>query len=107
MEHRPDDRAWMDPYGGPMGVAALVPVLQEVLSQQSHELASVRAEVINDELRDRSLADVGRQLGISKTAVHKASQTAAFARSRRLSPGGVAELMTVEGLTLVEIGQMR
>lgn len=104
-ERHGEDRSWMEPYGGPVGVAALIPILQEALSEQSHRLALVRAEAINAELETRSLADVGRELGISRNAVHKASQAIGRIPDRKLRPGGMAELL--QTYTLVEIGRMK
>lgn len=102
---RGEDQSWMEPYGGPIGVAALIPILQEALSEQSHRLAQVRADVINTELETRSLADVGRELGISRNAVHKAARVTAYIPDLKLRPGGMAELLQAH--TIAEIGRMK
>ena len=65
---------WSDQYGGPEGVATLAFELQENLRRQSQHLAALRAAAIRELLRTRSLAEVGRMLGISKQAVSKASR---------------------------------
>lgn len=65
---------WSAAYGGPVGVAILVRAFQRELEEIMQTYAALRAAAVAELLRDESLADVGRRLGISKTAVHELSR---------------------------------
>ena len=65
---------WSAAYGGPDGVAVITGRLRDHLRDKQRQVASLRAAAVATMLRDRSLAAVGRLLGVGKTAVHKVHQ---------------------------------
>lgn len=70
---REAEAGWSAEHGGPAGIALLTLRLQDRLKVQAQELAAVRAAAIAELLKTQSLADVARQLGVSKQAISKAA----------------------------------
>lgn len=66
---------WSDAYGGPAGVAALCPGLQEQLSRQSEQIAAVRVAAIRELLKTRSGVEVAAMFGVSPSAISKINRS--------------------------------
>jgi hypothetical protein len=67
---------WSTPYGGPEGVAVLAAELRRQLDDEARLLSALRAVAVAELLRERSMANVGESLGISKAAVQKINAAA-------------------------------
>lgn len=78
---RTANTGWSSTWGGPAGVERLAVTLQQDLLMQAEALAGLRSLALTQMLRDRSVADVARELGTSRQAVAKAA-----ARARDAAP---------------------
>ena len=65
---------WSDAYGGPLGVAQAAVAAQEELKSLASVVAGLRAAAIQEALTTRSVADVAKDLGVSRQAVYIASR---------------------------------
>lgn len=65
---------WSEPWGGPMGVARAAVAAQEQLNDLSQQIAALRAAALQHELEHRSLAEVARELDVTKQALSRASR---------------------------------
>lgn len=69
---------WSDKYGGPLGVAARSAALQSELSRQSELVAAVRVAAIQELLKTHTGIEVAAALGVSKSAISKATKSPAW-----------------------------
>lgn len=66
---------WSQQHGGPLGIAAMCADLQAQLVEQSEAIAAVRTAAIQQELTHRSGVQLANLLGVSKTAISKATRS--------------------------------
>lgn len=72
--HHAGQPGWSDQWGGPLGIAKAAGAAQGTLRAQAALLARLRAAAIQEALTSQSLAEVARELGISRQAVHQAAR---------------------------------
>ena len=63
---------WEEPYGGLYGVALLTAELNEASTWWRSQLAAARQRALQGLAADHSIADISKQLGVSRQAVSKA-----------------------------------
>ena len=69
---------WSEKYGGPLGVAARCAGLQAELNRQSEQIAAVRVAAVQELLKTEPGINVAASLGVSKSAISKASMSSSW-----------------------------
>lgn len=68
------DPGWAQEYGGPAGVIRAVDQVQDDVRAVAAQVAAIRAAAVNELLRTQPVAQVARDLGVSRQAVWKTVQ---------------------------------